>query len=76
MRFVSYTQFGVLRRETGEGKELLLLACPGCGEVGPLDDDQFHGRVSVDHASHGCPVGYHEKHDFWAASEEAGWEKA
>jgi hypothetical protein len=35
--------------------------------VGALDDDQLHGRVSIDHASHGCPAGYHETHNFVAA---------
>lgn len=40
-----------------------LLECPSCLKWGELDDDQFHGRVSVDHeADVGC--GYHETHDF------------
>jgi hypothetical protein len=68
------TKFGEIRRVTRDGVKTLLLVCPGCGEVGSLDDDQAHGRVSVDHASEGCPGSYHETHDFWAAAEAAGWE--
>jgi hypothetical protein len=44
--------------------KMFLLECPGCGEWGQLDDDQMNGRVSVDHASMGCPGKYHETHDF------------
>lgn len=40
--------------------------CPGCGTWAYLDDDQWHGRVSVDHASMGCTGGYHETHDYAA----------
>jgi hypothetical protein len=59
------TEHGALRR-IADG-ERWLLCCPGCGGWGPLDDDMFHGRVSVDHATDGCPGGYHETHDFAAA---------
>jgi hypothetical protein len=38
-----------------------------------MDDDQAHGRISVDHASMGCPGGYHETHDFAAEVERVGW---
>lgn len=54
------------------------LRCPGCGGWGALDDDQFHGRVSVDHEGARYAGGgtwkectYHETHDFAAAVEEA-----
>ena len=43
-----------------------LFECPGCGTWAYLDDDQWHGRVSVDHASMGCEGGYHETHDYAA----------
>ena len=43
--------------------------CPGCGEWAYLDHDQWHGRVSVDHASMGCPGGYHKTHDYASALE-------
>lgn len=74
MSTIAETEFGEIRRVTRDGVPTLLLVCPGCGEIGSLDDDQAHGKVSVDHASMGCPGGYHETHDFWAAAERAGWE--
>ena len=51
---------------TRDGVVGWLWECPGCGTWGNLDDDQWHGRVSVDHAADGCPGGYHETHDFAA----------
>jgi hypothetical protein len=60
------TPFGRLRRVTRDGEKTWLLQCPGCDQWGGLDDDQLHGRVSVDHAAMGCPGGYHETHDFAA----------
>jgi len=44
----------------------LKLACPGCGMVGYLDDDQAHGRVSTDCPN--CP--FHETVDWWAKARE------
>lgn len=40
-----------------------LFRCPRCGRTGTIDEDQFHGRVSVE-----CPFGcgYHATVD-WAA---------
>ncbi len=35
------------------------VVCPGCDLKGKIDDDQFHGRVSIDCPE--CP--YHETHD-------------
>jgi hypothetical protein len=37
-----------------------LFECPGCKQWAYLDDDQWHGRVSVDHAT-----------DYFAALEAA-----
>jgi hypothetical protein len=56
----------VLRRQKRDGELVWLLLCPGCGVWGTLDDDQFHGRISTDHATDGCTGGYHETHDFAA----------
>lgn len=42
-----------------------LFECP-CGQWAYLDEDQWAGRVSVDHASEGCLKGYHETHNFGA----------
>lgn len=41
-----------------------LFECPGCGQWAYLDNDQWAGRVSVDHASEGCRGGYHETHHY------------
>jgi hypothetical protein len=41
-----------------------LFQCPGCGTWAYLDDDQWNGRVSVDHASDGCSGNYHETHNY------------
>lgn len=48
-----------------------LFECPGCGTWAYLDDDQWHGRVSVDHAGDGCAGGYHETHDYFRELERA-----
>ena len=61
------TKFGRFRRVNRDGKPSYNFECPGCGEWGALDDDQFHGRVSVDHTSDRCT--YHETHDFAAELE-------
>lgn len=61
------TPLGRFRRVTRDGELTWLLECPGCGTWASLDDDQWHGRVSVDHASMGCAGGYHETHDYAAA---------
>ncbi len=42
-----------------------LWECP-CGQWSYLTTDQWAGRVSVDHASQGCPVKYHETHNYEA----------
>lgn len=38
-----------------------LIKCPECGLVGVVDEDQWHGRVSIDCPTEGCS--YHETHD-------------
>lgn len=42
-----------------------LFRCPGCGTTGDIDDDQFHGRVSIECPTPGC--GYHDTRDWSAA---------
>jgi len=64
------TEFGRLQQTLVNGKLGWWFECPGCGEWGPLSDDHLHGRESIDHASHGCPAGYHETHNFVAAHPE------
>ena len=43
-----------------------LWECP-CGEWANLSKAQWAGAVSVNHAADGCPVGYHETHNYEAA---------
>lgn len=57
----------VKTQDDGQPADTWLFECPGCGTWAYLDDDQWHGRVSVDHASMGCAGGYHETHDYSAA---------
>jgi len=46
-----------------DGELLAKLQCPVCEEWGSLDDDQFHGRVSVKcEATPGCT--FHEVVNF------------
>jgi hypothetical protein len=62
-----------LRTVIRDGEPQWQLRCPGCGSWGDIDDDQLHGRVSVEHTvgtddrgnycSTGC--GYHETVDWF-----------
>lgn len=66
------TEFGRFRRVNAgafDDPDSWNFQCPGCGQWAYLDDDQFHGRVSINHAADGCAGGYHETHDFHAALE-------
>jgi hypothetical protein len=45
------------------------LRCPGCGHWGEIDDDQLHGRVSVDHTDCRCGCTFHETRD-WSAGAD------
>lgn len=45
-----------LRNVVRDGEQQIQLKCPGCGQYGDIDGDQFRGRVSID-----CPdCEYHE----------------
>ena len=57
-----YGCFGLVRRVRRDGQVVHKLKCPDCGKWADLDDDQYHGRVSVDHSNEQC--GYHETFDF------------
>lgn len=52
------------------------LQCPKCGKWGGIDDDQLHGRVSVDHTRyndgtpHDCT--FHETRDWFASARPEG----
>jgi uncharacterized C2H2 Zn-finger protein len=53
-----------LRSVRRDGEIIWTFRCPSCGEWGDADDDQLHGRVSIDHTDTGCE--FHETHDLWA----------
>lgn len=55
---------GVLRPDQiGTNKESFpLFRCPGCKRSGTIDEDQFHGRVSIQCPLEGC--NYHETKDW------------
>jgi hypothetical protein len=62
-RIVTTNEGQRFRLADDHGTPLWLWECK-CGEWAPLSEDQWNGRVSVDHASMGCPLGYHETHNF------------
>lgn len=49
-----------------DGVPTVLLRCPNCKTLAELDDDQYHGRVSIECQVLGC--GFHETINL--ASEE------
>jgi hypothetical protein len=53
-------------RHVRDGAASRWLFCCPCGQWASLTDDQWNGRVSVNHASEGCPVHFHETHNFGA----------
>jgi hypothetical protein len=57
--------------KTGDFIDAYIFQCPGCGQWAYLDYDQWHGLVSVDHATDGCPGAYHQTHDFYTALKGA-----
>lgn len=52
-----------LRCVCRDGSLVYQLRCPRCRHWGDIDDDQLHGRVSIDHTGQGCT--FHETHDLW-----------
>ena len=59
------TALGRFRRvNTGDQNhpDTWLFECPGCKQWAYLDEDQWGGRVSVDHTSPTCQ--YHETHEY------------
>lgn len=49
------------RRDADSGEKIRQLQCPGCGLWASLDDDQVHGRVSIECPTDGC--NFHETVD-------------
>ena len=78
--FVDPSMKGQLRTVIRDGQPQWQLCCPGCGVWADLDDDQLHGRVSVDHSAGsddqglasdaGC--GYHESRDWFTEAALGG----
>lgn len=65
------TPWGLLKHVKRDGETLWKLRCPQCGHWGEIDDDQLHGRVSLDHTNCGityapseCACTWHETHDY------------
>lgn len=50
-----------------DGATVLQMACPGRGKWQDLDDDQYHGRVSIEC---GFDCGYHATVDVAAALDK------
>lgn len=61
------TPFAELRITKRDDQPVWQLKCPGCDTWADIDEDQLHGRVSVDHTDTGCS--YHETHDFAGSIE-------
>ncbi len=66
---------GRLRQIISNGQPVWKLQCPQCGHEGQIDDDQLHGRVSVDHTNCGatypeseCGCTFHETRDWHATA--------
>lgn len=49
-----------------DGVEILKLQCPDCGVNGRIDQDQFHGTVSIQ-----CDCGFHETVNLLKRLEDA-----
>lgn len=62
---------GVLRPDViGTNKDAFpLFRCPSCKQTGEIDEDQFHGRVSIQCPNPSCP--YHETKD-WSKVSASG----
>ena len=60
------TSVGRFRQVIDGTDKWFLWECPGCKQWAHLSEDQWNGKVSVDHASQGCAGQYHETHNFGA----------
>lgn len=57
-------------------EEQIMFMCPDCGEYGKIDDDQFHGRVSIDIAgTEGTECDFHETINLAKVGKEVNWEE-
>lgn len=51
-----------------DGELVRKFKCPKCGEWGEIDDDQYHGHVSIHHDVEG--YGFHETINLTETAEE------
>lgn len=62
----------MIRSRIRDGEPVWQLRCPGCDRWADIDEDQLHGRASVDHtvglegdeSDGGC--GFHERRDWFS----------
>lgn len=57
---------GRLRPIVLDGEPAWRLQCPGCGHWAYIDEDQLHGRVSIDHTDTDCT--FHETRDWYSTA--------
>jgi len=43
-----------VREKTRDGAKVRQLKCPGCGQWGDIDEDQYHGSVSIECPNEKC----------------------
>lgn len=73
---VNPTPLGRIRHTISDGVPIWKLQCPGCGSWGEIDDDQLHGRVSVDHTDPSIACTFHETRDWWNTAERENQQRA
>jgi len=55
-----------LKRVNRDGKFVIKLKCPRCEVYGEIDDDQYHGRISIQ-CTDEC--GFHETINFLSVNQ-------
>lgn len=60
------TDLGRFRRVADKDQKRWLWECPKCLMWCNLSDEQWAGKVSVNHDADGCPGHYHETHNYGA----------
>lgn len=62
---------GRLRQVLSDGEPVWKLQCPQCGRWGGVDEDQLHGRSSVDHTDPIIPCTFHETRNWFATARRS-----
>lgn len=63
---------GAWRHVLRDGVDINQLRCPACELWADLDEDQFRGRVSIDHTNMDCE--YHETRNI-AQELQSAWDR-